>query len=271
MELFSAPSTEPGTPAARAKRAIAVATQFEALFASSMLRSMRRTVADNPLVPRSMGEEIYTGMLDDQYASLLASRNSFGLAQMLLRDLQRQDPSLAGHLEQSDPLPTAAVTMRAPHPSPVTGPPSASARRLYGAVGRWNDLITEVSRAYRLDPDLVAAVMARESAGNPAAVSRAGAKGLMQLMDGTAREVGTRDSFNPRENVFGGARYLRRMLDRFDQDLRKALASYNAGPSAVERHNGIPPFRETQEYVRAVIRLRNEFGQLRALERGRER
>jgi len=102
----------------------------------------------------------------------------------------------------------------------------------------------------------VTALIARESAGNPNAVSPKGAKGLMQLMDGTAREMGVKYSFSPAENINGGVKYLKNMLDSFGGDEKLALASYNAGPGAVRKYNGIPPYRETQEYVRAVLALR---------------
>jgi soluble lytic murein transglycosylase-like protein len=105
----------------------------------------------------------------------------------------------------------------------------------------------------KLDPALLYAVITQESGGNPGEVSSKGAKGLMQLMDGTARELGVGNSFDPRQNILGGARYLRQMLDRFGGDLRLALAAYNAGPGAVERHGAVPPFAETQQYVNRVL------------------
>lgn len=103
-----------------------------------------------------------------------------------------------------------------------------------------------------LDPDLVRAMARVESGLNPLAVSPKGAMGLMQLMPGTATELGVSDPFDPRQNAEGGAEYLRRMLDRFGGNLDLALAAYNAGPVAVEQYGGIPPYAETQAYVRAV-------------------
>jgi soluble lytic murein transglycosylase-like protein len=117
---------------------------------------------------------------------------------------------------------------------------------------RYGTLITEAGRMHGVDPRLIAAVVRRESAWNPLAVSRAGARGLMQLMPATASMFGVSDLFDPRQNIFAGTRYLRSLLDRFDGDVSLALAAYNAGPGAVAKYNGVPPYRETKAYVAAV-------------------
>lgn len=113
-------------------------------------------------------------------------------------------------------------------------------------------LIQEAAQTHKVDPRLVAAVMRRESAWNENAVSRVGACGLMQLMPDTARFLGVRNIFDVRENIFGGTRYLRTLLDTFNGDVDLALAAYNAGPGAVEKYRGVPPYRETKAYVAAV-------------------
>ncbi len=116
-------------------------------------------------------------------------------------------------------------------------------------------LIQQYAAHNRLDADLVRAVMQVESAFDPRARSVKGAMGLMQLMPETARELGVGNPWNPEENVRGGTRYLRMMLDRFDERTDLALAGYNAGPSAVERYGGVPPYRETLNYVDKVLRI----------------
>ena len=109
------------------------------------------------------------------------------------------------------------------------------------------------SAAYHLDPDLVNSVIHAESGFNSRAVSRKGARGLMQLMPSTASHLGVNDAFDPQSNVTGGSRYLRELLERYNFDLVKALAAYNAGPERVEQYQGVPPFRETRAYVARVV------------------
>ena len=112
--------------------------------------------------------------------------------------------------------------------------------------------ITEAAKAHGVDPRLVAAVARRESAFNVNAVSPVGAQGLMQLMPATAKYLGVKDAFDARQNLHGGTRYLRTLLDTFDGDLDLALAAYNAGPGAVAKYNGVPPYRETRAYVASI-------------------
>lgn len=114
-------------------------------------------------------------------------------------------------------------------------------------------LVQTNSAAQGVDPDLIRAVMANESAFDPNATSSAGAQGLMQLMPQTAADVGVSNSYDPSQNVAGGTRYLRTLLDRFGGNLTNAVAAYNAGPEAVEKYNGVPPYPETESYVKNVL------------------
>jgi hypothetical protein len=152
--------------------------------------------------------------------------------------VRRSDGTLLMYNSGGSPKPGAGATILRPAPDP-----------------QWSTWIEQHAKRQRLDPRLVQAVIQVESSFDPRAVSRKGARGLMQLMPETARELEVPDSFDPEENIRGGTAYLRQMLDLFDGSLVHALAAYNAGPGAVRRHGGVPPFDETREYVRRVLTL----------------
>lgn len=116
------------------------------------------------------------------------------------------------------------------------------------------EMLARAGARHNIDADLLASVVQAESNGNARAVSRAGAEGLMQLMPGTASELGVRNSFAPEENIGGGTAYLDALLTRYHDDIALATAAYNAGPAAVDRYRGIPPYAETRAYVARVIR-----------------
>lgn len=118
--------------------------------------------------------------------------------------------------------------------------------------------VAEASKSTGIDPDFLNSVIHHESGFNPNAVSKKGAKGLMQLMPQTADQLGVRDSFDPGQNIHGGASYLRQLLVQYNGDAQKALAAYNAGPHRVQQYNGVPPYTETRAYVAGIIREYNK-------------
>ncbi len=151
-----------------------------------------------------------------------------------------------------------------PEPDPVPAPETAVAAGLkllfeegqaVAADTPYAELILAAARRHGLNPRLVAAVVRAESAFQPRAVSRKGARGLMQLMPATARRFGVEVSelFTPERNLEAGSRYLRWLVDRFPEDLPRILAAYNAGEATVERYQGVPPYRETRNYIRRVF------------------
>jgi len=125
--------------------------------------------------------------------------------------------------------------------------------------GEIDKLIDKYSTQNNLDPDFVKAVVKQESGFNPNAKSHCGAMGLMQLMPSTAQGLGVTNAFDAEQNIYGGTKYLKGLMDRFGNNKELALAAYNAGPNAVKKYNGIPPYRETQNYVKNVMASYGRF------------
>jgi len=155
------------------------------------------------------------------------------------------------HYEAAPDLPPSSAPKLTAHASPHVSPalsfPGTPKRDL-------SEVVNDASDRYRLDPDLVTSVIKAESGFNAHAVSPKGAQGLMQLMPGTANELGVGNAFDPEANVDGGAKYLRELMERYDFDMIKALAAYNAGPQRVEQFGGVPPYYETRAYVARIVR-----------------
>ena len=136
------------------------------------------------------------------------------------------------------------------HPTGGIGPTSSASS---SSPKDFDGMIADASKKHGVDESLIRAVIKQESAFNPKATSSCGAQGLMQLMPDTAKELGCGDAYDPAQNIMGGAKYLRQLLDRFNGNQTLAIASYNAGPGSVDKYGGIPPFGETQNYVSRVL------------------
>lgn len=149
-------------------------------------------------------------------------------------------------------IPRAEIVRYTSEPDPQPSPEAVAAMPSLPEKST-QQIVSEASEKHGVDSDFIRSVIQQESAGNPHAVSSAGARGLMQLMPATAAQLGVKDSFSPEQNVHGGAQYLSELLERYHGDAIKALAAYNAGPAAVDRYQGVPPYRETRAYVARVV------------------
>jgi soluble lytic murein transglycosylase-like protein len=257
------------------------AQQFQAMFTNELVKSMRSTIPQGEMTEASNGRQIFTSMLDQQYADQMSRQMApTGLAMQIYKQMERDDgtaatkaltnpqsPAFNPFVDFGNQAPAASGTdqgraskaYRTLRSDSLANPSSVGARALPENIDKE---VRAASRKHGVPVDLVRAVIMQESGGNPKAVSPAGARGLMQLMPKTAEYLGVKNSFDVRQNIEGGVKYLRQMLDRHDGDTKLALASYNAGPGTVKRFGGIPPYAETRQYVASVLKRQAQFNQI---------
>lgn len=218
---------------------------FESIFVNMMLKEMKSAQLeeqdDNGFGANTMQEMAQLNLSDN----ISKQGRGIGIAQMMYKQMTGEN----------------IPTRHAYSVPPSEIKPASFSENTAEKISKYEDIIEKASSEYGIPKNLIKSVIAAESAGNHTAVSPAGAKGLMQLMDGTAQDLGVNNSFNPEENIFGGTNYLNKMLNKFDGSLELALAAYNAGPRNVEKHNGIPPFDETRKYVSRVLSYNTALGE----------
>lgn len=256
-----------------------VTKEFESYFLLYMLKAMRKTIPESGMLKGGPGKDIYTDMMDEEMARKMSGTSNGSLADKLYRSMEPQleatyaaenqrpgdadittditearRPVAAGRYYRSPETEEAGTpsVIRSQKPTLPDSPirPSVSSDPI---IKKYGAIINGAAKKYDVNPQLIYSVILAESGGDPRAVSSKGAKGLMQLMDTTASEMGVRDSLDVNENIMGGTKYLRKMLDTFDGDIKKALAAYNAGPGNVSKYNGVPPYPETRQYVDRVM------------------
>ncbi len=233
--------------------------------------SARPSAALNPAV--RFTPSVSPGSTDQNFADVLAMTGlGYGTGYGAGYGAGGPGAGLSGLL--ADPRLAAAQRSRLPsavqpssgvgQPMPAIPSPAAASSRPdgpYSGAGAsapigpipYNDAIAAAAKKYDVSPSLVAAVIKAESGFDPKAVSKAGAKGLMQLMDATARNLGVKDPFDPIQNIDGGTKFLSGLMKRYNGNATLALAAYNAGEGAIEKYAGIPPFKETKDFVAGVM------------------
>jgi Rod binding domain-containing protein len=257
--------------------------EFEALMLSTMLKSMRSGIPKSDMFGDSYGGDMLEGMFDIELARQMSRNSSLGMGEMLYKEITGEEmprkvpPAGTGVTPRTglpaipaapSAAPAAQKAARTSHedtsksapvlpfpaspgeaPGPVPAVPDTVRRR----VDTLAPIVREAAEQNGVSVNLLKAVIAAESAGRIDARSSKNAKGVMQLIDTTAAMMGVQNVWDPRDNIHGGARYLGQMMNRFGGDIQRAVASYNAGPGAVEKHGGVPPYRETQAYVGKVM------------------
>lgn len=181
------------------------------------------------------------------------STNNSNMFQDILNELLTDEEVSALSMPVSMPMPVNGKTVSSfSLPSSSSTPPLSLLKNEAAKDGKIDDIIERASQLYQIPAKLIRSVVQHESNFNPNAVSRSGASGLMQLMPATARSMGAENVFDPEQNILAGSKYLRELMDKYDGNIGLTLAAYNAGPGNVDKFGGIPPFKETMNYVKKV-------------------
>ncbi len=284
LQRVSSSSSDSLSPEQKAGYAKA-ARGFESMFVHEMYKTMRESMLDGDDKNKedgdlSFGNDTLEGYTDMQFSDYVSQNgHGMGLAELLYKTMTHGDSLPTLVTQHAQPLPiqpasqqtgntklsnsltsdaAAEVRSKVLQQSAPDGTPDGFITRMSDRLSKFDAYIQDASTQFGVPTSLIKAIITTESAANPNAVSSVGAKGLMQLMNGTAKDVNVSNPFDPQQNIRGGTEYIARMIRQFG-NLDHAVAAYNAGPGNVEKHNGIPPFSETQAYVRKVRRFMNQY------------
>lgn len=233
------------------------AFDFQALLINQMLQSMRETkFEDEDDGGLGYGEETMSGLFDMQLSANLSKSSHFGIAEMIYEKLtgEKLSGDSAAVENKSVDVPKKTVEQKKENISKINKTNLSNySINVFDVIDKYDSIIQSSAEKENVDPALIKAIIAAESNGNPKAVSKAKAKGLMQLIDGTAKSMGVKNVFNPADNINGGTKYFGSLMDKYNGNIELALAAYNAGPGAVDKFSGIPPYKETKNYVNRVL------------------
>lgn len=234
------------TPREKAKLAKA-AQDFESMLTSMMLKSMNKT-AGGMFGEESFGGDYFDTIFETELASFISKSKSLGVADMIYKNVIGEDLDINKIQQEVKSTGLGEIKRDFKNNAEAISPSKGSIDRLQ----KFDDIINKASESLNVDKNLIRSVILTESAANPKAISSANAKGLMQLIDSTAADMNVKNVWNPKDNIFGGAKYLSKMLEKFDGDIDLSLAAYNAGPGNVQKYDGVPPFEETKNYINRV-------------------
>ncbi len=240
------------------------AKEFESLLTSMMLKSMDKTT-DGMFGKDSLGGDYFNTIFENEMASFISKNKSIGIADILYKKITGED--LEQKLKNSGLTPLQNNSKIELKNSSVNSSSISPNAKAIDRLNKYDDIIDAASSSFGVDKNLIKSVILTESAANERAVSSAKAKGLMQLIDSTATDMGVSNVWDPKENIFGGTKYLAEMLRKYNGDMNLALASYNAGPQNVDKYGGVPPFEETQNYIK---RVKGYFNHLNGVNYGYE-
>lgn len=236
------------------KRKLAKASKgFETMLTSLMIKSMTKS-AGGLFGSNNYGGDIFDTMFENEIAGYITETKGLGIAGKIFENLtgEKFDPKLYktkilhGNLNSTGNGKIEKST-------------NTKGSKLIDKLKKYEDIINEASEKYNIDTNLIKSVILTESGANPKAHSKNKAKGLMQLLDSTADSLGVKNIWDPKQNIFGGTKYLSNMLRQYDGDKDLALAAYNAGPGNVAKYKGIPPFKETKIYIKRVKNYLNNL------------
>ncbi|KAF0216497.1 MAG: lytic murein [Ignavibacteria bacterium] len=233
------------------------AKQFEGLLTSMMLKSMNKTTEGMfGSSEDGYGNDMFDTMFEQEIATKMSETKGLGVAEKLYKKITGEEMPAEIRNKISERInPVKIHNTTAPSDSTKVQPSNSASERL----NNYEKHIDEASNTYGIDKNIIKSIIMTESAANNKAVSGAKAKGLMQLIDSTASDMGVRNVFNPRENILGGTKYFAQMLRQYSGDVKLALAAYNAGPQNVEKYKGVPPFDETKNYINKVLGYLDHF------------
>ncbi len=238
------------------KTKLAKASQdFESLLTGMMLKSMNKTTEGGMFGKDSYGGDVLDTVFESELSSYMTRSQGLGIAKILYKKLTGEELETTKNISKPLIPPIDLKYSRKSKETKSVSPSNSSMNRL----NKFLPIIQEAAQQFGVDENLIKSVILTESAANPDAQSKVKAKGLMQLMDSTAAELGVNNVWNPKENIIGGTKYLSKMLQQYEGDVEKSLAAYNAGPSNVEKYDGVPPFKETKNYINRVLGYLNHM------------